>query len=211
MTDNPNHDKDLVEAVQRFQAPVFQYTPTTPEILFARYFALSGDLYNAYLQANLPTKATDTKASITAKSSRLLATERVQERYQYFRQLIETKMDCREDRVVAELSALAFADPADFYDPATGKLLPINKIPPHARAAIKTYDPENNELQLYDKNATLKTVVAIKNMDGDNKEAQAPKIVIGAGMAQLAQQQSQPKTIDVTPSTPTPTDEDILG
>jgi len=202
------YDQDLVEAVQRFAAPVFTYSPKPQEIMFARAFALEGDLEKAWHEARLPSPATETKASLMAKATRLLATDRVQERHRYFKQLIAHKMDAREDRIMAELSALSFSDVADYYD-EQGKLLPPHKIPAHARAAIKSYDANNQKITMIDKLGSLRTLVSIKNMDSENMAAKAPKIVIG-----LPNMEALPPaavTIEHEELPPQLSDEELLG
>lgn len=46
------------------------------------------------------------------------------------------------EKLLREVHDIAFVDPADFFDPDTGTLLPIREMPPAARKAIASIDVE---------------------------------------------------------------------
>lgn len=190
-TDNPEHklldigDEDLRRAATLTPSPQFTYAPSQAEINFAREFALHGDLQLAYrLTQPLAVTNTLTPAQVRAKASHLLSTDRVDERYDYYRTLLAARMDIREDRILSQLASIAFADPADFYEEDGRTLKNVHTIPPHARAAMDSFetgytkDGPYSKMKMNSKQQALNKLVEIKNMAADANAAKAPTIKI---------------------------------
>lgn len=100
---------------------------------------------------NGPARGNGTKAAIAAgysphsaesQASRLLRNAKV--RAACKEQFEETlrHFNITKERVLQELACFAFFDPAEALDPETGELLPLHKMPPHARRAIAQVDVE---------------------------------------------------------------------
>ena len=145
---------------------------------------LSGDLGKAYRLA-FPDEAIQlTTTQIRRKAANLLSRDRVDERYQYFAGLIAQKLDIREDRILMEVAAIAFADPADLYESDGQTLKNIHQIPAHARVGINkfktgyTKDGVFTEIAMESKIKALDQLIRIKNMDGENAKNKAPQVRI---------------------------------
>jgi len=176
-----HNDREL--ALNRMDEPKFSQKATMKEMVFARLLAQGEDLPIALDEAGLASDLT--KAQCWSKGARLAKTVRVQERVLWYRELINRRFDVREDRVLGELAAIAFSDPLDFVDDK-GEVLPLHKLPKHARAAVSTIDQERREdgtyyirLRLVDKMKSLNQLVKIKNMEQSHQAATAPTIEIG--------------------------------
>jgi len=167
----------------------FQYAVNEQENTFARHFALSGKLEDAWLDAGYPDRGAPAKNRKGATS--LLSQARIDERIVAFRQQIDTKLDIREERVTQELARIALFDIADIVDD-NGEMLPLKQIPPHARACIKKYtiiETEfgiKTEVQFWDKIQGIDKIMKIKNMTAQRDQAKAPKIVLELGAGAIA-------------------------
>ena len=177
-------DEDAKAAIQSTGSPNLQFITSPPEKLFAREMALTGDLARSYRLA-FPEKCALLKpAQVRVMAARLLTRDRVDEIYQYYKQAIAARMDIREERILQELAAIAFCDPAQMYEDDGQTLRNIHTIPSHVRAAITkfktgyTRDGVMTEVQLIDKMKALQALVNIKNMDAENKAAKAPTVRI---------------------------------
>ena len=182
-------DEDAKQAIRTANAGSMddlQYITSPQEKLFARQMALSNDLRGSYTLAFEERVRTYSlkPAQVRVKAAALLATSRVDELYSYYARAVAARMDIREDRILAELAAVAFSDPADFYEADGATLKNIHNIPEHARRAVAqfktayTKDGIVTDLKMIDKMKALQSLISIKNMDADNKEAKAPKVVI---------------------------------
>ncbi len=159
----------------------FEYACTEQENTFARIFALTGDLVAAWLEAGYPEHE---PRKIRREAAQLVAQERIDERIVFYRQKLHEKLDISEDRVLREMAAIAFFDPADAFHPdGTPKLL--NEMPPHVRAAIKEFRVSENvhgeilhTMKGWDKLKALNMIVDVKNMRRDRDAERAPKVVL---------------------------------
>lgn len=162
----------------------FKYAVNDQENMFARSFALNGQLEAAWIDAGYPDRGSAAKNRQGATS--LLKQARIDERLMAFRVQIDTKLDVREERVTQELARIGLFDIADIVNDA-GELLPINEIPPHARACIKKYtviETEfgiKTEVQFWDKLQGLREIMKLKNYTAANNESKAPRIVLELG------------------------------
>ena len=70
------------------------------------------------------------------------------------------------DRILGELSHMAFANLEDFLD-ANGDPLPFDQIPPEVRSAIRNYEvsDEKVKISLWDKSDALKTLTKLLGME----------------------------------------------
>lgn len=88
-------------------------------------------------------------------------------------------------RVLEEVARIGLFDPADIFD-ADGKLLPIHKMPPKARAAISYIEVEEigiqgvvigslKKIKICDKNSSLEKLMKHLGMfEKDNKQKSDP-------------------------------------
>ena len=177
-------DEDAQAAIQSTGSPRLQYITSPQEKLFAREMALTGDLARSYHLAFPEQVATLKPQQIRVKAARLLTRDRVDEIYQYYKQAVAARMDIREERILQELAAIAFCDPAQMYEADGQTLRNIHTIPSHVRSAITrfktgyTRDGVMTEVHLVDKMKALQQLVNIKNMDAQNKMAKAPTVRI---------------------------------
>ncbi len=112
--------------------------PVTPtEILFA----------HEYIKDNNPIKAlerigevgkTTKKAIKLAKANKFLNNSLVLKHIQEAVMDKVERLKVTEDKTIAQLSKIAFADPAECYT-ADGRLLPIKEIPQHVRLCISEF------------------------------------------------------------------------
>lgn len=85
-------------------------------------------------------------------------------------------------RIAHELASIAFCDPAELLDPATGDLLPAHQMPEHVRAAISSIDiaviPNVGivvkKIRFWDKNQALDKLAKWKKMLIDRVEVGEP-------------------------------------
>jgi phage terminase small subunit len=106
--------------------------------LFAKEFVASGD-------ARAAAHAASIKGGIPA-AARLLQDDRVARRVRWLNQQLTTRIEMKAERVVAEVAAIALADPKDAYD-ANGELLPINEWPEALRRAVAGFEVEERSIQ----------------------------------------------------------------
>jgi hypothetical protein len=159
----------------------FEYTVTDQEETFCRVLALENDLYKAWQTAGYHELATI--PNMRREALKLANQERMVERTEYYQMQLRKKLDVRDERILAELAAIAFSDPMDAFHP-DGVPKNLTEIPAHARAAIKEYmitegmDGVNYTLKNHDKLKALQMLVNIKNLDRDNKRERAPKVIL---------------------------------
>ena len=161
----------------------FKLIATVEETDFARQLAVGVPLPQAYEDCGLGKGMT--RRQCWSRGAYLAKSKRIEERTQFFQAMMNHRMDIREDRILGELAAIAFSDPADFLDD-DGFPLPIKMLPPHARAAISVIDtgvrPTGEpylRLRLGDKLKALNQLVKIKDMEKQHQANTAPKIEIG--------------------------------
>lgn len=193
--DVPGHDPDeagmdLRDALQRRPEPAFSFHVSPQEESLARAYAIHHDAARAYADAGYP-QLVDRRTESQA-AYRLLQTKRVQERLDYYHELQKARLDIRDDRLMAEVAAISFSDPADFFD-ADGKLLGVHQIPRHARAAISSIEVNTTEdlqedgstriktkarIQLWNKLKAIDTAARIKGMYHDPSKDEPPRVII---------------------------------
>lgn len=181
---------DLRDALQRRPEPVFGYHVSPQEESLARAYAIHHDAARAYADAGYP-QLVDRRTESQA-AYRLLQTKRVQERLDYYHELQKARLDIRDDRLMAEVAAISFSDPADFFD-ANGKLLTVHEMPRHARAAISSIEINTTEdlqedgstriktkarIQLWNKLKAIDTAARIKGMYHDPAKDEPPRVII---------------------------------
>ncbi|MBN21326.1 MAG: hypothetical protein CL678_08575 [Bdellovibrionaceae bacterium] len=161
----------------------FKLMATIEETDFARQIAVGVPLPEAYENCGLGKGMT--RRQCWSRGAYLAKSKRIEERTKFFQAMINHRMDIREDRILSELAAIAFSDPADFLDD-DGFPLPIKLLPKHARAAISVIDtgvrPTGEpymRLRLADKLKALNQLVKIKDMEKQHQANTAPKIEIG--------------------------------
>jgi|SRR5208283_5013154 len=116
-------------------------TTTPPARLSARMLAF----VNSFLESNDPTAAAIAAGyspnGASVQGCRLLKNVKVRAKIDSSRNRAVDQHDVTAARVVKELAALAFVDPAQFYD-EEGNLLPVPKMPEAARRALAGMDVE---------------------------------------------------------------------
>jgi hypothetical protein len=183
-------DPDVRQALTAAGEPRFRWVVNPAEDMFARLCVTTPNLVDAYLTAGY--EEGSNRGQTLARASRLRAEPRIEERVQHYAAVQQARMDIREDRIMAELAAVALSDPLDFYAD-DGTPLPLRQIPAHARAAIRdisitgrqTVDPEGNvttktisQYKLVDKIKALDMLTRIKGMAADPQQIQRPVVVI---------------------------------
>lgn len=114
----------------------------------------------------------------------------------YYRELQSLKMDITDERLLSELSAVAFSDPAEMFD-EQNNVLPIHKMPRHVRGTIRsikinttedlmedgtTRTKTQTEIHVWDKLKAIDITAKIKGLYDTQKAA--PTVVIDMGKAQ---------------------------
>jgi len=96
---------------------------------------------------------------------------------------------------MAQLASIAFSDPAEYYEEDGRTLKNIHNIPPHARAAMDSFesgytsDGPYAKMKLNNKMQAIGKLIDIKNMAQESNASKAPTIKI---------------TLDTSPSSSTP-------
>lgn len=131
------------------------------------------------------------KKAESTMAYKLLQMLRVSERLDYYHQLQAVRLDIRDDRLMAELAAVAFSDPIDFFG-EDGKMLDLKLIPKHARAAISTIEinevedllengdtriKRRTKIQLWNKMKALDLAARVKGLYHDASRADAPRVI----------------------------------
>lgn len=208
MTDGREDPRDALAAVP---PPVFRYHVSPQEESLARAYAIHHDAARAYQEAGYPQLADRRTESQAAY--RLLQTERVQERMDYYHDLQRARLDIRDDRLMAEVAAIGFSDPIDFFS-EDGKLLDVHQMPKHARVAISSIEINTTEdlqedgttriktkarIQLWNKLKALDLAARVKGMYHDPSKADAPRVIID--MREHSQEDDPPdgKQLDEVP------------
>ena len=181
-------DEDAKKAIAQQTPQQFEYITSPTEQLFAREFAVTGSLLGSHLLA-FPDQLAREGSRLTsqqrrARAASLIATNRVNEIYLFYKQAVNARMDIRSDRILQELACVAFSDVADAYEADGLTLKNIHQIPKHLRASISKFkagvtgDGMFTEVTMIDKMKALQLLSNIKNMDQANKAAKAPKVII---------------------------------
>jgi phage terminase small subunit len=85
------------------------------------------------------------------------------------------------DRVMSELSSLAFGNLQDCFDQDTGELLPINKLPREVAATLTAYENDKGfqKLKTASKLSALELLAKITQLVKQDHQNQAVQIIIG--------------------------------
>jgi len=116
--------------------------------------------------------------SAEANGPRLLKNPHVAEYLATKRQAAEEKADVSEERILREVAAIAFLDPAEYFDPH-GNLLPIHEMPERARRALASVEVTTmgkdaealvTKIRNWDKKGSLELLMKHKKMLTDKVE-----------------------------------------
>lgn len=169
---------------------------------------MTGDLTNkqlafchAYIKDRNATNAAKS-AGYSAKSAEslgcnLLKHPKVAAKIASLSRPIEKKSQLTAERVVAELSNLAFLDPASMFD-ESGNLLSINEMPEATRRAIAGIEigEKGTKLKLSSKLGSLELAAKLLGMVKEQQtQQQAVQIIISAPAAQPQVTQSHAKLL----------------
>ena len=150
MTNTASNTSDAfdngLETVTRLASP--------QEQAFARIYALTHSTKRAAQAAGLDLD----------EATRFLSLASVREQIDYYVELQIQKLDIRTDRILQELAAIGFADPAEFFDD-DGDAIPLHQLPPHVRATIKSIDISQTEDLLADGTIRTKKRINIQVWD----------------------------------------------
>jgi phage terminase small subunit len=95
----------------------------------------------------------------------------------------EKKLELTANRLMEELSHLAYLDPADLYDPVTGKLLAVKDMPEGARRAIAGIEENEKftKVRLASKLGSIELAAKLLGiLRQDPQSQQAVQIIIAA-------------------------------
>ena len=124
----------------------------------------------------------------------ILQRTHVSERLDYYKSMAAAKLDIRNERIMAEFSAIAFSDPMDVFevnDDGVMRVRTLEEIPPWARRAImsikqvtKSLSRNNDEdvyettleIKFHPKVQALTKLAELKNMFKENNKSLAPKV-----------------------------------
>jgi hypothetical protein len=170
--------------------PEFQFTPTQREKDFALLVASGAAPTEALSACGIVSEA-DTlnlpRAQLYRMATRLLSSEAVQERIDYYRILHNHNLSVTADRLRQELAAISFADIAEAFDPGTGQPhTNPHDIPRHLRAAIKEFYIDKDGVTRFKLHDKLKAAQMVGDLEGhfdEANKAKAPQVTIN-----LAQQ-----------------------
>jgi len=155
---------------------------------FAVEYVKNGGNASAAYKAAYPASRKWKENAVNVAGSKMLARRKVSVRIEALRKAAEKRNEISIDRVLKEITAIAFVDPSEIWDDE-GNMKPISEIPESARRAIvglekKVVTGQSSEetlkAKLADKNAALEKLM--KHLGGyerDNKQKQAEVIVVG--------------------------------
>jgi len=146
-------------------------TQVTPRMLkFAQLYAATGHSAKSYLAAGYADRGTGPKNN--RQAYQVLHRPAMQRLVELERGKLAKQLDLRMVRVLAELTACAFSDIADYIGEIDDEVLSVHDIPRMARAAIKKLkrvkridkngdEVITTELELHDKLRPLERVMEI--------------------------------------------------
>ena len=164
-----------LESITRLASP--------QEASFARVYALTHSTRRAAEASGLP----------LPEATRFLQLDAVREQIDYYVELQIQKLDIRTDRILQELAAIGFSDPAEFFNDE-GESIPLHLLPPHVRATIKSIDIAETEdlladgtirtkrrvnIQIWDKLKALDIAAKAKGLYLDNTAPPTPLMHMG--------------------------------
>lgn len=115
---------------------------------------------------------------------KILQKPHVTERYEMYLQMAQAKLDVRLERILAEMSAIAFVDPIDVFD-GNFQVKNLHQIPEYARRAISEFkqvaDPDGGisyQVKFHSKPTMLTKLAEIKGAFELHNKQKAPKVTI---------------------------------
>lgn len=165
--------------------PEFKFTPSQREKDFAQLVASGAAPIEALSACGIISEdeaITSPRSSLYRMATRLLSSEAVQERIDYYRALHNHNLSVTADRLRQELAAISFADFAEAFDPGTGQ--PITKprdIPRHLRAAVKEWYVDKDGVTRFKLHDKLKAMQMVGDLEGHFDEAnrtKAPQVTV---------------------------------
>lgn len=92
----------------------------------------------------------------------------------------EKKVASLADRVLKELEKMAFSNMQDLFDPQTGKLLPINKMPRDVAATLTAFENDKGfqKVKTASKLTAIETLAKILGLVKPDTQQQAVQIII---------------------------------
>lgn len=186
--------------------PKFKHTLTQRNTDFAQLVASGCHPADAIVRASIVTASeahTTPRNKLYAMASRLMRSEAIQERMDYFAQLHRESMSITAERIHQETAAVAFADVAQAFDHDTGA--PITNphdLPRHLRAAIKEFRVDKDgvvHIKFHDKMKAVQMAGDMAGVFDEARRASAPQVTVNLGGESL---DPVPTAIDVTPTMP---------
>lgn len=101
---------------------------------FCHQYLIDFHQTNAAIRAGYPAKSAHVVAS------KLLKNDKITNRIAEIRAEASAKTGISLERTLDQLGAMAYVDPAEMFNPATGELLPINQMPLNVRRAIMSIE-----------------------------------------------------------------------
>jgi len=121
---------------------------------FCREYIVDENAVRAYQRAYKESPATYESAA--ASATRLLKDVKIQDRIQKLREERNKRLEVSADKILAELSKLAFSDPRAMFDD-DGQLKPVTELDADVAAAISSIDVTQSgvKVRMADKRAAL--------------------------------------------------------
>lgn len=156
---------------------------TQKQEAFCLAYLTEPDAAKAYRKAYASQRMKD--STIWEAASRMLASSKVSARIAELRKAAADQAVISEAEILRELRRLALSDPAAMFDPATGDLWPIDKMPAHVRACIASIEIDDRsesthegprpyrvkKVKVWDKNAAIdKAMKHLGSFERDNKQ-----------------------------------------
>lgn len=141
---------------------------------FAEAYAKTGVATTAALSAGYEGK------SIHQIAHRLVKTPSVAAEIARLRSKLEKKSEISAARVLEELGKLAFGNMQDLFDPETGELLPMNKLPRDVAATLTAFENDKGfqKVKTASKLSALETLSKIMGMVKQHEATQASVTIV---------------------------------
>jgi phage terminase small subunit len=150
---------------------------------FAEAYSKTGNATSAAISAGYA------EGSAAQMGYKLLKNKLVVAECGRLRARVEKKAEISAARVLEELGKLAFGNMADLFDPETGELLPIHKLPRDVAATLTAFENEKGfqKVKTGSKIAALDTLTKIMGMIKQQDTFAPVQIIIGEAPRQLEQ------------------------
>jgi hypothetical protein len=178
--------------------PAFQFTPTQREIDFAQLVASGAAPVEALIACDIvpEEEANNTPRPLLYRmATRLLTSEAVQERIDYYRQLHNHNISVTADRLRQEAAAIAFADFAHTHTHDGRPITNPHEIPRHIRAAIKEWYIDKDgvvRIKFHDKKWAMQMAGDLEGHFDEANRAKAPQVTVNLAQQVNHTPQSQP-------------------